>query len=253
MSTRVVKSRVFQRPRGFNSGGFMETISPTVTASSFQFNAYIEMQEEYREYDDGPNVMTPKRTEFGKSIRKRYESGDIKLSRHKMTEMEARTDGISNTLTTVQKDNVVMTKEYRNFTTRGRMPGNPSFRGRSNGEFQQRPEFCPDGRTNTISTVQKDNLLMETTIETRERLQKEGWKWNPEKRIWERRRFRRYTPRECFRLMDMSESDIDKIQNAGISETQQYKMAGNSIVVACLAGIFGNLFDTTERIKTTLF
>lgn len=109
MSTRVVKSRVFQRPRGFNSGGFMETISPTVTASSFQFNAYIEMQEEYREYDDGPNVMTPKRTEFGKSIRKRYESGDIKLSRHKMTEMEARTDGISNTLTTVQKDNIVMT------------------------------------------------------------------------------------------------------------------------------------------------
>lgn len=48
-------------------------------------------------------------------------------------------------------------------------------------------------------------------------------------------------------------SDIDKIQNAGISKSQQYKMAGNSIVVACLAGIFGNLFDTTERIKTTLF
>lgn len=57
----------------------------------------------------------------------------------------------------------------------------------------------------------------------------------------------------CFRLMDVSESDIDKIQNAGISKSQQYKMAGNSIVVACLAGIFGNLFDTTERIKTTLF
>ena len=51
----------------------------------------------------------------------------------------------------------------------------------------------------------------------------------------------------------ISESDIDKIQNAGISKSQQYKMAGNSIVVACLAGIFGNLFDTTERIKTTLF
>lgn len=46
--------------------------------------------------------------------------------------------------------------------------------------------------------------------------------------------FRRLTPREYFRLMDVPEDYIDKIQAAGLSDTQQYKMAGNSIVVACL-------------------
>lgn len=66
-------------------------------------------------------------------------------------------------------------------------------------------------------------------------------------------RIRKLTPRECFRLMDVCESDIDKIQAAGISESQQYKMAGNSIVVACMEGIFRNLFSTEEQEMTTLF
>ena len=55
-------------------------------------------------------------------------------------------------------------------------------------------------------------------------------------------RIRKLTPRECFRLMGMREDDIDKIQAVGISNTQQYKMAGNSIVVNVLEAIFKNLF-----------
>lgn len=55
-------------------------------------------------------------------------------------------------------------------------------------------------------------------------------------------RIRKLTPRECFRLMGMNDNDIDKIQSTGISNTQQYKMAGNSIVVNVLEGIFRNLF-----------
>ena len=55
-------------------------------------------------------------------------------------------------------------------------------------------------------------------------------------------RIRKLTPRECFRLMGMRDDDIDKIQAAGISNTQQYKMAGNSIVVNVLEAIFRNLF-----------
>ena len=55
-------------------------------------------------------------------------------------------------------------------------------------------------------------------------------------------RIRKLTPRECFRLMGMRDDDIDKIQAAGISNTQQYKMAGNSIVVDVLEAIFKNLF-----------
>ena len=67
-------------------------------------------------------------------------------------------------------------------------------------------------------------------------------------------RIRKLTPRECFRLMDVDEHNIDKIQNAGISDSQQYKMAGNSIVVACMEGIFNNLFSEDEdMIQTTLF
>lgn len=57
---------------------------------------------------------------------------------------------------------------------------------------------------------------------------------------------RRLTPRECFRLMGVSEQDIDAIQAAGISDSQQYKMAGNSIVVDVLAKIFQQLFRFNE-------
>ena len=42
--------------------------------------------------------------------------------------------------------------------------------------------------------------------------------------------------------MGLKDDDIDKIQAAGISNTQQYKMAGNSIVVDVLETIFRNLF-----------
>ena len=55
-------------------------------------------------------------------------------------------------------------------------------------------------------------------------------------------RIRKLTPRECFRLMDVADSDIDKIQQAGISKTQQYKLAGNSIVVSCLYHVFRKMF-----------
>lgn len=48
-------------------------------------------------------------------------------------------------------------------------------------------------------------------------------------------KIRKLTPRECFRLMGLTEDEIDKIQATGLSNTQQYKMAGNSIVVDQMA------------------
>lgn len=66
-------------------------------------------------------------------------------------------------------------------------------------------------------------------------------------------RIRKLTERECFRLMDMPEEYIDRIQAAGISRSQQYKMAGNSIVVACLYYIFDKLFIHTTPTELTLF
>ena len=58
--------------------------------------------------------------------------------------------------------------------------------------------------------------------------------------------YRRITPREAFRLMGVSDIDIDKLQRVNIPETQQYKMAGNSIVVNVLEEIFKNLFEIND-------
>lgn len=63
-------------------------------------------------------------------------------------------------------------------------------------------------------------------------------------------RIRKLTPRECFRLMGVTETDIDKIQQSGVSNSQQYKMAGNSIVVDVMYYIFKNMFanETAKRV-----
>ena len=58
-------------------------------------------------------------------------------------------------------------------------------------------------------------------------------------------RIRKLTPRECFRLMGVDDADIDKIQAAGISNSAQYKLAGNSIVVDVLYHIFRKMFVQT--------
>ena len=55
-------------------------------------------------------------------------------------------------------------------------------------------------------------------------------------------RIRKLTPRECYRLMDVPEENIDRLLASGISKSQHYKLAGNSIVVSCLYHIFKNLF-----------
>lgn len=60
-------------------------------------------------------------------------------------------------------------------------------------------------------------------------------------------RIRKLTPRECFRLMDVDDKDIDTIQAAGISDSQQYKLAGNSIVVNVLTEIFRKLLVDTQN------
>lgn len=59
-------------------------------------------------------------------------------------------------------------------------------------------------------------------------------------------RIRKLTPRECFRLMGVDDKDIDQIQAAGISNSGQYKLAGNSIVVDVLFHLFRKMFIETE-------
>lgn len=63
-------------------------------------------------------------------------------------------------------------------------------------------------------------------------------------------RIRKLTPRECFRLMGVDDKDIDKIQAAGVSNSGQYKLAGNSIVVDVLFHLFRRLLIDTEQPDT---
>ena len=72
-------------------------------------------------------------------------------------------------------------------------------------------------------------------------------------------RIRKLTPRECFRLMGVDDKDIDTIQASGLSNSAQYKLAGNSIVVDVLCHLFRNMFVETggkakaNPIELTLF
>lgn len=116
------------------------------------------------------NVLTPKRTEYGKAIRKDYELGKISESRHNMTQLEPRTDGVSNTLTTVQKDNYLC---------------------------ERYPEDV---------------------------------------------KIRKLTPEECWKLMGFMVEDVTKAKSIGVSESQLYCQAGNSIITNCIAEIMEHLY-----------
>lgn len=55
-------------------------------------------------------------------------------------------------------------------------------------------------------------------------------------------RIRRLTERECFRLQDFPDSFHDEIEAIGISGTQRYKMAGNSMTVRVVEKILRKIY-----------
>lgn len=58
---------------------------------------------------------------------------------------------------------------------------------------------------------------------------------------------RRLTPKEYFRLMGFKDADYKICKENGISDTQLYKQAGNSIVVNVLEEIFKNLLKNLKK------
>ena len=56
-------------------------------------------------------------------------------------------------------------------------------------------------------------------------------------------RIRKLTPKECWRLMGFSDEQFEKAKEAGVSNSQLYKQAGNSIVTDVLYYIFKNLYE----------
>lgn len=56
-------------------------------------------------------------------------------------------------------------------------------------------------------------------------------------------RIRKLTARECWRLMAFTDIEFDCAKLSGVSDSQLYRQAGNSIVVDVLVGIFRELFN----------
>lgn len=63
-------------------------------------------------------------------------------------------------------------------------------------------------------------------------------------------RIRKLTPTECYSLMGFSPEDCKKASDGGISNSQLYKQAGNSIVVNVLEAIFTSLGSRYEEFRS---
>ena len=137
--------------------------------------------------------------------------------------------------------------------SRGRNPENPSDRT-TGSPTEQRLEPNTKGLCNTLTTVQKDNLVAEPVNPmpdgTCRTIKNQYYKTSQAN--YERTgsmgatgvntglRIRKLTPKECWRLMGFDDEDFYKAEAVN-SNTQLYKQAGNSIVVNVLEALFINL------------
>ncbi len=58
-------------------------------------------------------------------------------------------------------------------------------------------------------------------------------------------RIRRLTPRECWRLMGRTDAEFDRAKSAGVSDTQLYKQAGNSVIPQIVTAIGRRIVEQT--------
>ncbi len=215
-----------------------------------------------------PAILTPKRTEYGKAIRKDYESGKIEESRHNMTELQPRNDGICNTLTTVQKDNYVLEP-----TTKKEILGS-IYTGASE-KFQhgimKNTSKCLKAEKHDTGIIERNTVAIKQATEQgyieckiggvadlsfptsklrRGRVQGGGdisptltTGGNAIHKIESQYRIRKLSPLECWRLMGFTDEDFYKAEKVN-SNSQLYRQSGNSIVVQVLEAIFKQMEDS---------
>lgn len=155
---------------------------------------------------------------------------DKSISNHK-SEGTFGENGLAPTLTTNKGEEpkiatyslngyLLHTDENGNIKTivamRGRNPENPSDRT-VGAPTEQRLEVNINEVSNCLTTVQKDNLVMEGEL------------------LLPYIRIRKLTPKECHRLMGFDDIDVDRCKAVGMSDAQGYKQAGNSIVTNVIA------------------
>ena len=146
--------------------------------------------------------------------------------------------------------------------SRGRNPANPSDRT-VGSPTEQRLEINNKGVSNTLTTVQKDNYVIEQSgekiiIDDTMGFEKEARvyaDYSPSLRAsrgglktmsGQDFRIRKLSPLECWRLMGFKDLHFYKAQEVN-SNSQLYKQAGNSIVVPVLEAIFKNMFTGGNR------
>jgi DNA (cytosine-5)-methyltransferase 1 len=172
-------------------------------------------------------VLRNVRTEYGKEIRKDYESGKLDISRHKFLANEIREDGIANTLSTVQKDNQLAVK-VAEATKQGysecrvgidavnlSVPGSKTRRGRVGKEV-----------ANTLDTSCNQGIFVKVSDEL---IVYAVWYEKYQCYI----AIRKLTPKECFRLQGWSDDYFEKAQFVN-SDSQLYKQAGNGVTVTVI-------------------
>lgn len=157
--------------------------------------------------------------------------------------LEPNRQGITNTITSVQKDNyvaVLIDDTYKNREPREYEDYSPTLRaGRSGLKVRtankQGYDIATDGDGVDLSYPQsktKRGRVGHGVSKTLMGADSMGTVDNY--------RIRKLTPKECWRLMGFDDSDFEKAEKVN-SNTQLYKQAGNSIVVNVLEGILKNL------------
>lgn len=147
--------------------------------------------------------LSPKRTDYGKQIRKDYEAGRIKTERKNIQQLEPRNDGKTNALTSVQKDNLVMQV-------------NPSLESNGKQPYQQNRIYDSNGIAPALCANKADLLITEQYTN----------EYGVTELLPPGIRVRRLTPTECARLQTIP--DWYKWKT---SDTQQYRMLGNGWTV----------------------
>lgn len=230
--------------------------------------------------------LTTKHTEYGKKVRKEYESGELKESRYNMQQLEPREDGVCNTITSVQKDCLIIEPKILSYTrdANGKVVdrhlknvANTIHGGTGGGgntdslvvELAHKVKNAAEksrgmelgvsideyGNIRVHRNDEKKSGISESVVTSYGSVSPTQISARPNMIYDEEYRIRKLTERECFRLMDVDDADIDKIQAAGISKSQQYKMAGNSICTGVIFHIFRKLFvdKENENQQLTLF
>lgn len=189
--------------------------------------------------------LTPKRTEYGKKIRKEYEAGIVKEQRKNIQQLEPREDGKTNCLTTVQKDNLIVVSETicgfggRHFREiKSGKSCTLLARARNDGSTQP----CVIIATPNIADITIPNKYIKknirsiddkahTLLATSHKGAMANGMTLVDNGIFA---FRRLTPTECARLQTIPEWYIWD----GISDTQRYKMLGNGWNIETIKHIF---------------